>query len=57
MSPAERAVERAKNADRQAIRRALDILKKTEAWKTANDLEKEQMALEKEEEVMHSRYA
>ena len=54
MSPAERAVERAKSADRQAIRRAIYALKQSDAWKRASNSEKKQMEIKKEEDLMHS---
>lgn len=57
MTPAERAVERAKNADRQAIRRAIDTLKKSATWKNAPNSGKQQMESAKKEEVMNNRYA
>lgn len=54
MSPAERAVEHAKSADRQAIQRAIYALKQSDAWKRASNSEKKQMEIKKEEDLMHS---
>lgn len=56
MPPAERAVESAQNADRQAVRRTIMGLKATAAYKNASPNTQKEMSQEQEQKVMKRRY-
>ena len=55
LSPMEQAVERAQNADRQAVRRAQASLRRTGAWALAEPSVRHSMEEEEEERVMKYR--
>lgn len=56
LSPAERAVECAKNADRQAIHQAMTLLRESRSWKHASPEKQHVMEESKQNVLMAKRY-